>query len=46
MVGVGHGIYWLSWIVVGVIFSFLATVVLLAMGYLCQFDVFWNVPLL
>lgn len=46
VVGVGHSVYWLSWIIVGIIFSFLTTVVLIAMGYVCQFDVFWNVPLL
>jgi hypothetical protein len=46
VVGVGHSVYWLSWGIVGLFFSVASTLVLIFMGYICQFDVFLNIPFL
>jgi hypothetical protein len=45
-VGVNHSVYWISWVVVGVVFSTLSTLVLIFAGMACQFDVFFNAPFL
>ena len=44
VVGVSHGVYWISWFIVAVIFSALTCFTLVVMGLLCNFDVFWNTP--
>jgi ABC-type multidrug transport system permease subunit len=46
VVGVKHGVYWISWFIVGIIFSTLTTTVLIIAGLLCQFDIFWNIPIM
>jgi hypothetical protein len=46
VVGVKHGVYWMSWFIVGVIFSAMTSAILVLSGLLCQFDIFWNTPFL
>jgi hypothetical protein len=44
VVGVGHTVYWLSWIIIGCVFSAMTSVSLVISGLVCGFDYFWNVP--
>ena len=44
MVGVNHTVYWLSWIIMGVVFSIMTSFSLVISGLLCGFDYFNNVP--
>lgn len=46
VVGVKHGVYWLSWFIVGIVFSAMTSLVLVIAGLICQFDIFWNTPFL
>ena len=46
VVGVKHGVYWISWFIVAMVFSSLTTIVLIISGLACQFDIFWNIPLM
>jgi len=39
-------VYWISWIIVGLVFSALTTTVLVVTSMICQFDMFWNTPFL
>jgi hypothetical protein len=43
-VGVGHTVYWLSWIIIGCVFSAMTSLSLVISGLVCGFDYFWNVP--
>jgi ABC-2 family transporter protein len=46
VVGVKHGVYWISWFIVGVFFSAATSLVLVTTGLICNFDIFWNLPYL
>lgn len=40
VVGVNHTVYWLSWIIVGLVFSVMTSLSLVISGLLCGFDYF------
>lgn len=42
MMGLKSSIYWLTWFITGVTFIILSTIILIASGMACQFDVFLN----
>lgn len=44
VVGVSHTVYWLSWIIIGIVFSVMTSLSLVISGLLCGFDYFYNVP--
>ena len=40
VVGVSHTVYWLSWIIMGIVFSVMTSLSLVISGFLCGFDYF------
>lgn len=44
VVGVKHGVYWVSWFLVALVFSAMTSLMLVVSGLACQFDIFWNIP--
>jgi hypothetical protein len=44
VMGMNAKSYWCSWFITGAFFSFIVTALLVATGYLFQFDIFINTP--
>jgi ABC-type multidrug transport system fused ATPase/permease subunit len=42
VVGVGHAVYWVHWVIVATILNFLQVMVLMISGYICQFELWKN----